>query len=140
VHVHPNTRTIRQRGANTYVEESSLVGALASHSSGIIDGRRGTGKTHALKYLAETDIGSIPRDTTRIVEAAAELIYTHGVKGTTNEQVRTVAGVSGSQLNQYFPDKESLIRAVIAWRTDRIIALHQIPALGRLDTFEALHL
>lgn len=71
---------------------------------------------------------------TRIVAAAAELIYAHGVKGTTNEQVRKAAGVSGSQLTHYFPDKESLVRAVIAWRADRIIALHRIPALGRLDS------
>lgn len=76
----------------------------------------------------------------RIVAAAAELIFVHGVKGTTNEQVRKAAGVSGSQLNHYFPDKESLVRAVISWRADRVIELHQIPQLGGLDTFAALRL
>lgn len=76
----------------------------------------------------------------KIVRAAAELIYVHGVKGTTNEAIRQVAGVSGSQLSHYFPDKESLVRAVISWRADRVIALHQIPELGRLDSFAALRL
>lgn len=76
----------------------------------------------------------------RIVAAAAELIFVHGVKGTTNEQVRKAAGVSGSQLNHYFPDKESLVRAVISWRADRVIELHRIPQLGGLDTFAALRL
>src|ERR1700754_1515939 len=76
----------------------------------------------------------------RIVEAAAELIYADGVGGMTNDAIRRAAAISGSQLNHYFPDKESLVRAVIAWRADRIIALHQIPQLGRLDTLAALHL
>lgn len=76
----------------------------------------------------------------RIVEAAAELIYANGVKGTTNEEIRRAAGVSGSQLNHYFPDKESLVRAVIAWRADRVISLHRLPELGNLDSFAALRL
>ncbi len=38
----------------TYVDEGALVNALVTRDNGIIYGRRGTGKTHALKYLAET--------------------------------------------------------------------------------------
>jgi len=38
----------------TYVSAGSLVNALSSRDNGIIFGRRGTGKTHALKYLAGT--------------------------------------------------------------------------------------
>jgi AcrR family transcriptional regulator len=76
----------------------------------------------------------------RIVEAAAKLIYQRGVHGTNNELVRRAAGVSGSQLGHYFPDKESLVRAVIAWRADRVVTAHRIPELGGLDTFAALHL
>lgn len=76
----------------------------------------------------------------RIVEAAAALIYSHGVHGTNNEAVRRAAGVSGSQLSHYFPDKECLVRAVIAWRADSVIRLHRIPQLGRLDTFDALRM
>jgi TetR/AcrR family transcriptional repressor of nem operon len=47
----------------------------------------------------------------RIVEAAASLICERGVAG---ELVRNPAGISGSLLSHYFPDKESLVRAVIA--------------------------
>lgn len=76
----------------------------------------------------------------RIIMAAADLIYEQGVQNTNNEQIRQAAGVSGSQLTRHFPTKESLVRAVIASRADAIVALHKIPQLGRLDTFEALHL
>jgi TetR/AcrR family transcriptional repressor of nem operon len=76
----------------------------------------------------------------RIIEAAAGLIFTHGVAGTSIDDVRRAAGVSGSQMSHYFPDKHSLIRAVIAWQADTVIGLHQDPALGRLDSFDALRL
>jgi len=39
----------------TYVGAGSLVQALTTKDNGILFGRRGTGKTHALKYLAETE-------------------------------------------------------------------------------------
>jgi AcrR family transcriptional regulator len=65
----------------------------------------------------------------KIIEAAAGLIYEHGVAGTNNELVRAAAGISGSQLSHYFPDKESLVRAVIAWRADTMIGLQREPAL-----------
>ncbi|MBY8888987.1 TetR/AcrR family transcriptional regulator [Streptomyces sp. PTM05] len=76
----------------------------------------------------------------RIIQAAAELIYEHGVQNTNNERIRLAAGVSGSQLTRHFPTKESLVRAVIAWRADTVIALHKIPQLGHLDTFASLRL
>ncbi len=76
----------------------------------------------------------------RITRAAAELIYEHGVQNTSNEQVREAAGVSGSQLNRHFPTKEALVRAVIAWRADAVVAGHRIPELGDLDSFPALRL
>jgi hypothetical protein len=38
----------------TYVDAGGLVDALMTHDNGVVYGRRGTGKTHALKYLAET--------------------------------------------------------------------------------------
>jgi AcrR family transcriptional regulator len=72
----------------------------------------------------------------RIVRAAAELIYEHGAQNTNNEQVREAAGVSGSQLTRHFPTKESLVRAVLAWQADSIVARHQAP---ELDSFAALH-
>ncbi|WP_010542582.1 hypothetical protein [Dietzia alimentaria] len=39
----------------TYVSVDSLTAALGSRDNGIVFGRRGTGKTHALKYLAQTE-------------------------------------------------------------------------------------
>jgi TetR/AcrR family transcriptional regulator, transcriptional repressor for nem operon len=61
----------------------------------------------------------------RILEQAAELIYSRGVHGTNNDLLRRAAGISGSQLNHYFPDKESLVLAVIAWQADRVLAVHE---------------
>lgn len=74
----------------------------------------------------------------RIVRVAAELIYEHGAQNTNNEQIRTAAGVSGSQLTRHFPTKESLVHAVLAWQADSIVARHQRPELGELDSFAAL--
>ena len=39
----------------TYVDAGPLINALTSRDNGVVFGRRGTGKTHALKYLAETE-------------------------------------------------------------------------------------
>jgi TetR/AcrR family transcriptional repressor of nem operon len=74
----------------------------------------------------------------RIVEAAAGLMSRQGVAGTSIDDVRKATGVSGSQMTHYFRDKRSLVRAVIAWQADAVIGLHRHPALGELDTFEAL--
>ncbi|HEY1818479.1 MAG TPA: TetR/AcrR family transcriptional regulator [Trebonia sp.] len=74
----------------------------------------------------------------KIIEAAAVLIYERGVAGTNNELVRRATGISGSQLSHYFPDKESLVRAVIAWRADTMIGLQRDPPLGELDSIAAL--
>jgi TetR/AcrR family transcriptional repressor of nem operon len=74
----------------------------------------------------------------KIIEAAADLIYERGVAGTSNELVRQAAGISGSQLSHYFPDKESLVRAVIAWRADTMIGLQRNPPLGELDSIGKL--
>lgn len=74
----------------------------------------------------------------RVVDAAAQLIYEHGVKETNNEMVRRAAGVSGSQLSHYFPDKEQLVRAVIARRADSMRGRDSTPPRGPLDTIDAL--
>jgi TetR/AcrR family transcriptional repressor of nem operon len=76
----------------------------------------------------------------RIVAVAAELMFERGVVGTSIEDVRRTAGVSGSQMANSFADKHSLVRAVIAWQADTVIDLHQQPALGRLDSFASLRL
>jgi AcrR family transcriptional regulator len=74
----------------------------------------------------------------RILECAAELIYRHGVLGTSNDTLRRAAGVSGSQLSHYFPDKESLVRAALEWRADSMLGLRENPPRGPLDTMAAL--
>jgi TetR/AcrR family transcriptional regulator, transcriptional repressor for nem operon len=72
----------------------------------------------------------------RIVEAAAELMFRHGVAGTSNEDVLTAAHVSNSQLYHYFPDKNALVRAVIEHQADGIID-GQRPLLDELDSLAA---
>jgi TetR/AcrR family transcriptional regulator, transcriptional repressor for nem operon len=73
----------------------------------------------------------------RIVAAAAELMFEHGVARTSTEEVREAAGVSNSQLYHYFDSKDALVRAVIGHQTQRVLDSQQ-PLLGRLDSFEAL--
>ncbi|HEX4218930.1 MAG TPA: TetR family transcriptional regulator C-terminal domain-containing protein [Acidimicrobiales bacterium] len=76
----------------------------------------------------------------RIIAVAAQLMFEHGVVGTSIDDVRKAAGVSGSQMTHYFADKHSLVRAVIAWQADTVIELHRQPVLGRLDSFDSLRL
>lgn len=70
----------------------------------------------------------------RILEATASLVYAHGVHATNNEQVRRAARVSGSQLNHYFPTKESLVLAVIQWQADRVLDFHRSDRFGGFDS------
>lgn len=73
----------------------------------------------------------------KIVAAAAALTFERGVAGTSTEEIRESAGVSNSQLYHYFADKNHLVRAVIAFQTERVLA-NQEPLLSRLDSFAAL--
>ncbi|MGT2425077.1 TetR/AcrR family transcriptional regulator [Amnibacterium kyonggiense] len=73
----------------------------------------------------------------RIVEAASELVFLHGVARTGVEDVQRKAGVSASQLYHYFGDKQTLMRAVIARQTTEVLAA-QRPELDALESFEAL--
>lgn len=61
------------------------------------------------------------RTRARIIDAAARLIYERGVAGTTLEDIRARAEVSGSQLQHYFADKDELVQAVIGHQADTII-------------------
>ncbi|HTX84338.1 MAG TPA: TetR/AcrR family transcriptional regulator [Streptosporangiaceae bacterium] len=56
------------------------------------------------------------RTRARIVDAAARLIYERGVTGTTLDDVRKAARVSGSQLSHYFAGKDELVQAVIDYQ------------------------
>jgi TetR/AcrR family transcriptional regulator, transcriptional repressor for nem operon len=61
------------------------------------------------------------RTRARIVDAAARLIHERGVAGTTLDDVKAAAEVSGSQLYHYFPDKDDLVQAVIDHQADTIV-------------------
>jgi TetR/AcrR family transcriptional regulator, transcriptional repressor for nem operon len=75
----------------------------------------------------------------RIVNAAADLIYAHGVDRTSLDQVMAEASVSKSQLYHYFADKDALVLEVIALQTERVLSAQQ-PYLGALDSLQALRL
>src|SRR3954462_11601142 len=61
------------------------------------------------------------RTRARIVEQAAALIHERGVAGTTLEDVKVAADVSGSQMYPYFPDKNALVQAVIDYQAETIV-------------------
>jgi TetR/AcrR family transcriptional repressor of nem operon len=73
----------------------------------------------------------------RIVEAAADLIYAHGVERTSLDDVMAASGVSKSQLYHYFADKDALVLEVIARQTERVLDA-QRPHLDALDSLPAL--
>ena len=73
----------------------------------------------------------------RIVEAAADLIYAHGVERTSLDDVMAASDVSKSQLYHYFADKDALVLEVIAKQTERVLDA-QRPHLEALDSLPAL--
>jgi AcrR family transcriptional regulator len=70
------------------------------------------------------------RTRTQIVAAAARLIYDRGAAATTLDDVKAAAGVSGSQMYHYFPDKDELVQAVISYQADIIAAGQRQADLG----------
>jgi TetR/AcrR family transcriptional regulator, transcriptional repressor for nem operon len=70
------------------------------------------------------------RTRNRIVEAAAQLIYERGVAGTTLDDIRSKAGVSGSQLSHYFAGKDELVQAVIGYQAETITGNQRQADLG----------
>jgi TetR/AcrR family transcriptional repressor of nem operon len=81
-----------------------------------------------------TSKGRATRD--RILDTATELVFEHGVAGTTLDDVRTAAKVSKGQLYHYFADKDDLVHAVI----DRTIqqVLEAQPRLRDLSSWTAI--
>lgn len=74
----------------------------------------------------------------RIVDVAAKLMFQRGAAGTSIDEVRNAAAVSGSQISHYFHDKRDLTRKVISSRREDVRKFHSQPELGALDSFEAL--
>lgn len=73
----------------------------------------------------------------RIVAAAADLMFEHGVARTSLDDVKASADVSSSQLYHYFEDKSALVSAVIEYQTEEVLSGQQ-PHLANLDSVPAL--
>lgn len=73
----------------------------------------------------------------RIVNAAANLIYARGVDRTSLDEVMAESGVSKSQLYHYFADKDALVLEVITLQSERVMNAQQ-PYLGAMDSLKAL--
>ncbi|MFI9448737.1 TetR/AcrR family transcriptional regulator [Amycolatopsis sp. NPDC052450] len=78
---------------------------------------------------AKTPRGRMTRDA--IVDAAAELMYVHGVAGTSVDKVLAASGAGKSQMYHYFKNKDELVEAVIARFLEKI--------LGNQPTIFELH-
>jgi TetR/AcrR family transcriptional regulator, transcriptional repressor for nem operon len=79
------------------------------------------------------------RTRTRIVDIAGGLFARYGVAGTSIEDVRAAAGVSGSQITYYFSSKQGLIRAVIGREADAAINGLGVPGRARFRALEDLY-
>jgi TetR/AcrR family transcriptional repressor of nem operon len=77
------------------------------------------------------------RTRARIIDAAARLIYERGVAGTTLDDVRAAAEVSGSQLYHYFADKEDLVQGVINRQADVIVGNQEQADLATAEGLRA---
>ena len=73
-----------------------------------------------------TDKGRATRD--RVVDTATELVFEHGVAGTTLDDVRAAAKVSKGQLYHYFADKDDIVHAVIDRSVEQVLDAQ--PATG----------
>lgn len=73
----------------------------------------------------------------KIVAAAADLMYIRGVGGTTLDDVIAASGVSKSQLYHHFDGKDTLVRAVIDHVGERVMERER-DALGRVSTIAGL--
>lgn len=70
------------------------------------------------------------RTRARIIEAAAGLIHERGAAGTSLDDIRSAAGVSGSQLSHYFAGKDELVQAVIDYQATTITGNQREADLG----------
>ena len=93
------------------------------------------GRHTAIQPPALTPKGRATRS--RIIGAAADLMFERGVERTSLDDVKSAAGVSSSQLYHYFEDKSALVSAVIEYQTEAVLAGQQ-PHLAHLDSLAAL--
>jgi len=81
-----------------------------------------------------TDKGRATRN--RVLDAAAALVFEHGVAGTSLDDVRAAANVSKGQLYHYFADKEDLVHAVIDRTVQQVLDAQ--PRLIDLSSWAAI--
>ena len=81
-----------------------------------------------------TDKGRATRN--RVLDAAAALVFEHGVAGTTLDDVRAAANVSKGQLYHYFADKDDLVHAVIDRTVEQVLGAQ--PRLTNLSSWAAI--
>ena len=81
-----------------------------------------------------TDKGRATRN--RVLDAATELVFEHGVAGTTLDDVRAAANVSKGQLYHYFADKGDLVHAVIDRTVEQVLGAQ--PRLADLSSWAAI--
>lgn len=73
----------------------------------------------------------------RILRAAADMMYVKGVGSTTLDDVRAASGTSKSQLYRHYPDKDALVRDVVALQALEVLERqHQL--LRRLNSIRGL--
>lgn len=82
-----------------------------------------------------TERGRATRE--RILRAAADMMYVRGVSSTTLDEVRAASGTSKSQLYRHYPDKDALVRDVVALQAAELLKRqHQL--LQRLNSLRGL--
>lgn len=73
----------------------------------------------------------------RILRAARDMMYVKGVSSTTLDEVRAASGTSKSQLYRHYPDKDALVRDVVALQAAELLERqHQL--LQRLNSVRGL--
>jgi TetR/AcrR family transcriptional repressor of nem operon len=86
---------------------------------------------------ATTPRGKRTRDA--IVDAAAELMYVHGVAGTSVDKVLAASGAGKSQMYHYFKNKDQLVEAVIDRYLEQILgnqpAIFELSSWADLETW-----
>ncbi|MFJ9539768.1 TetR/AcrR family transcriptional regulator [Streptomyces sp. NPDC101225] len=82
-----------------------------------------------------TERGRATRE--RILRAAADMMHVRGVAVTTLDDVRAASGTSKSQLYRHYPDKEALVRDVVAMQAAELLERQQ-RHLQRLSSLRGL--
>jgi AcrR family transcriptional regulator len=85
--------------------------------------------------LPKTARGAATRG--RIVDAATELVRTHGAANTTVDAVIAASNVSKSQIYHYFADKDDLVLAVIQRQAECVLGTHE-ELLRKLNSLAGL--